>query len=107
MQTITTSYKKTWNRGSLQESYSEGNNLMAAAGQQTIERQQQQLEQRTMSSMKLSIHMLKALTSLEALLIFERVANSGRIGIDNTSLAGLVLPHITRKQYYLRLSALK
>ena len=89
------------------ESPLEGNNLMAAGvEQQTIERQQQ-LEQLTMSSIKLSVQILKALNSLGALVIFRRVANSGINGIDNISLAQSVLPHITRKQYYLRMSALK
>ena len=82
------------------------NNLtMASVEQQTSERQQ--LEQRTMSSMKLSMQILRALNSLGALVIFQRVAKSGINGIDNTSLAQLVLPHITRKQYYLRMTALK
>lgn len=82
------------------------NNLMAAAVEQRTSEQQQQ-DQRTVSSMKLSIQMLKALNSLEALVIFQRVANSGINGIDNTSLARSVLPPMTRKQYYLRMTALK
>ena len=49
----------------------------------------------------------KAFNSLEALVIFQRVADSGINGIDNTLLARSVLPHITRKQYYLRMAALK
>ena len=57
--------------------------------------------------MKLSIQILKAFNSLEALVIFQRVANSGINGIDNTSLAQSVLPPITRKQYYLRMTGLK
>ena len=62
------------------------NNLtMASVEQQTDERQQ--LEQRTMSSMKLSMQILRALNSLGALVIFQRVAKSGINGIDNTSLA--------------------
>ena len=82
------------------------NNLtMASVEQQTDERQQ--LEQRTMSSMKLSMQILRALNSLGALVIFQRVAKSGISGIDNTSLALLVLPHLTRKQYYLRMAGLK
>ena len=60
-----------------------------------------------MSSMKLSIQILKAFNSLEALVIFQRVANSGINGIDNTSLARSVLPLITRKQFYMRMAALK
>ena len=82
----------------------ESNYLMAAAVEQRKREQQQ--EQRTMSSMKLSLQILKAFNSLEALVIFQRVANSGINGIDNTSLARSVLPPITRKQYYVRLSAL-
>jgi hypothetical protein len=82
------------------------NNLtMASVEQQTDERQQ--LEQRTMSSMKLSMQILRALNSLGALVIFQRVAKSGINGIDNTSLVQSVLPHITCKQYYLRMTALK
>ena len=82
------------------------NNLtMASVEQQTDERQQ--LEQRTMSSMKLSMQILRTLNSLGALVIFQRVAKSGINGIDNTSLVQSVLPHLTRKQYYLRMTALK
>ena len=82
------------------------NNLtMASVEQQTDERQQ--LEQRTMSSMKLSMQILRALNSLGALVIFQRVAKSGINGIDNTSLVQSVPPHITCKQYYLRMTALK
>jgi hypothetical protein len=109
MSTITNSYRKH-GTGTLLKSRSEINNLMAAAVEQrTIERQQQQqqLELQTMSSMKLSIQILKALSSLEALVIFQRVANSGINGIDNTSLARLLLLHATRKQYYLRMAGLK
>ena len=57
--------------------------------------------------MKLSMQILRALNSLGALVIFQRVAKSGISGIDNTSLALLVLPHLTRKQYYLRMAGLK
>ena len=57
--------------------------------------------------MKLSIQILKAFNSLEALVIFQRVANSGINGIDKTSLARSVLRLITRKQYYMRMAALK
>jgi len=81
-------------------------NLMAAAVEQlTIERQQQELL--TMSNMKSSVQILKALNSLEALVVFQRVANSCMNGIDSTSLAQLVLPHITHKQYYMRMTGLK
>jgi hypothetical protein len=82
----------------------DSNNLVVAVEHRTSKQQQ---EQRIMSSMKLSIQILKALTSLEALVIFQRVANSGINGIDNTSLAQSILPHITRKQYYQRMAALK
>jgi hypothetical protein len=78
---------------------------MASVEQQTSERQQ--LEQRTMSRMKLYMQILSALHSLEALIIFQRVDNSGINGIDNTSLAQSVPPHITRKQFYMRMAALK
>ena len=84
----------------------ESNNLMAAAVEQRTSEQQQQ-DQRRMSSMKLSIQILKVFSTLEALVIFQRVANSGINGIDNTSLARSVLPPITRKRYYLRMSGLK
>ena len=81
-------------------------NLMAAAVEQrTIERQQQEL--RTMSSMKSSVQILKTLNCLEALLIFQTVADGGINGLDNASLTRSVLPHITRKQYYLRMTGLK
>jgi hypothetical protein len=110
MSTITNSYRKH-GTGTLLKSRSEINNLMAAAVEQrTIERQQQQqqqLELKTMSSMKLSIQILKALNSLEALVIFQRVANSGINGTDNMSLGRSALPLITRKQFYQRMAALK
>jgi hypothetical protein len=83
------------------------NYLMAAAVEQRTSEQQQQQDQRRMSSMKLSIQILKVFNTLEALVIFQRVANSGINGIDNTSLARSVLPPITRKRYYLRMSGLK
>jgi hypothetical protein len=69
--------------------------------------EQQRLEQRMMSYMKLSAQILKALNSLEALVIFQRVADSGRNGIDNMSLGRSALPLITRKQFYMRMAALK
>ena len=81
------------------------NYLRAAAVEQRTREQQQ--EQRTMSGMKSSIQILKAFNSLEALVIFQQVANSGINGIDNTSLARSILPPITRKQYYLRMTGLK
>ena len=77
------------------------NYLMAAAVEQRTSEQQQ--EQRTMSIGQI----LKAFNSLEALVIFQRVTDSGINGIDNTLLAQSVLPHITRKQYYLRMTGLK
>jgi hypothetical protein len=78
---------------------------MATVEQKTSELQQS--ARQTMSSMKLSVQVFRALNSLEALVVFQRVANSGMNGIDNTSLAQLVLPHITRKQYYMRMTGLK
>jgi hypothetical protein len=73
------------------------------------QQQQQQLEQeqQIISGMKLSAQILKALDSLEALVIFQRVANSGINGIDNTSLGQSALPLMTRKQFYTRMGALK
>ena len=62
---------------------------MAAAVEQRTREQQQ--EQRTMSGMKLFTQILKAFNSLEALVIFQRVANSGINGIDKTSLGRSVL----------------
>jgi hypothetical protein len=81
------------------------NNLTVVEVEQRTSKQQQ--EQRIMSSMDISIQILKALTSLEALVIFQRVGNSGINGIDNISLARSILSHITRKQYYQRMAALK
>ena len=81
------------------------NYLMAAAVEQRTSEQQQ--EQRTMSSMKLFTQILKAFNSLEALVIFQRVANSGINGIDKTSLGRSALRLITRKQFYMRMAALK
>lgn len=60
-----------------------------------------------MSGMKLSAQILKALNSLEALVIFQRVADSGINGIDNMSLGRAALPLITRKQFYMRMAGLK
>jgi hypothetical protein len=77
-------------------------NLIAAAVEQRTSEQQQ--EQQIMSDMKLSVQILKALNTLEALVIFQRVAISGINGIDNMSLA---LPLITRKQFYRLMAALK
>jgi hypothetical protein len=75
----------------------------------TKEEQQQleQLEQQMMSGMKLSAQILKALNSLEALVIFQRIADSGTNGIDNMSVGRSALPLITRKQFYMRMAALK
>jgi hypothetical protein len=81
------------------------NYLMAAAVEQRTSEHQQ--EQRTMSSMKLFTQILKAFNSLEALVIFQRVANSGINGIDKTSLGRSALRLITRKQFYMRMAALK
>jgi hypothetical protein len=76
---------------------------------QRREEQQQQLEQerQMMSGIRLSAQILKALNSLEALVIFQRVADSGINGIDNMSLGRAALPLITRKQFYMRMAGLK
>ena len=60
-----------------------------------------------MTRKKLSIQILRALNSLEAFAIFERVANTCINGIDSTSLARSVLLLTTHKRYYLRITALK
>jgi hypothetical protein len=96
------------------ESYSYGyegeqetsSNLTVAAVEHRRRKQQEQ-EQQIMSGMKLSAQILKALNSLEALVIFQRVANSGINGIHNTSLGRSALPLTTRKQFYMRMAALK
>ena len=60
---------------------------VAATEYRKREERQQQLEQELqISGMKLSAQILKALNSLEAHVIFQRVADSGINGIDNTSL---------------------
>ncbi|MFL6360999.1 MAG: hypothetical protein ACJ72V_16885 [Nitrososphaeraceae archaeon] len=87
------------------EEGSSSTNLIASAVEKRTSEQQQ--EQQIMSDMKLSVQILKALNSLEALVIFQRVANSGINGTDNTSLRQLALPLITRKQFYQRMAALK
>jgi hypothetical protein len=69
--------------------------------QQQQQQQQLEQEQQIISGMKLFAQILKALDSLEALVIFQRVANSGIIEIDNTSLGQSALPLMTRKQFYL------
>jgi hypothetical protein len=83
--------------------------LTAATEYRRREERQQQLEQerQMMSGMKLSAQILKALNSLEALVIFQRVADSGINGINNMSLGRAALPLITRKQFYMRMAALK
>ena len=82
---------------------------VAATEYRKREEREQQLEQelQIISGMKLSAQILKALNSLEALVIFQRVADSGINGIDNTSLGRGALPLITRKQFYMRMAALK
>ncbi|MFL6406382.1 MAG: hypothetical protein ACJ71F_04850 [Nitrososphaeraceae archaeon] len=92
-----------WYEG--EEESSSSTNLIASAVEQRTSEQQQ--EQQIMSDMKLSVQILKALNSLEALVIFQRVANSGINGTDNTSLGQLAPPLITRKQFYQRMAALK
>lgn len=89
----------------VEEESSSSTNLIASAVEQRTSEQQQ--EQQIMSDMKLSVQILKALNSLEALVIFQRVANSGINGTDNMSLGRSALPLITRKQFYQRMAALK
>jgi hypothetical protein len=69
--------------------------------------QRLQLERQILSGMKLSAQILKTLNSLDALVIFQRVAESGIKGIDSTLLGHSVLRLITRKQFYMRMAALK
>jgi hypothetical protein len=71
------------------------------------QRQQLERERQILSDMKLSAQILKVLNSVEALVIFQRVADSGINGIDNTSLGPSALRLITRKQFYMRMAALK
>jgi hypothetical protein len=88
-------------------------NLTAAAAvehwrsEQQQEEEEEEQEDQIMSGMKSSAQILKALNSLEALVIFQTVANSGINGIDNMSLGQSVLPLTTRKQFYMRMAALK
>jgi hypothetical protein len=95
-----------------EEEQSSNNNLTTAAvaghaiGGQQLEQLELEEEQQIMLDMKLSAQILKALNSLEALVIFQRVANGGIHGIDNTSLGPSAL-RLTRKQFYVRLAALK
>jgi hypothetical protein len=85
------------------------NNLTAAVVEHRRSEQQQEEgeEDQIMSGMKSSAEILKALNSLEALVIFQRVADSGINGIDNMSLGRSALPLTTRKQFYMRMAALK
>ena len=87
------------------EGEEESSSNLTAAVEQCTNKQLQ--EQQIMSGMKLSAQILKALNSLEALVIFQRVANSGINGIDNMSLGRSALPLITRKQFYRLMAALK
>jgi hypothetical protein len=84
-------------------------NLTAAVVEHRRSEQQQEEgeEDQIMSGMKSSAEILKALNSLEALVIFQRVANNGINGIDNTSLGRSALPLITHRQFYMRMAALK
>jgi hypothetical protein len=84
-------------------------NLTAAVVEHRRSEQQQEEgeEDQIMSGMKSSAEILKALNSLEALVIFQRVADSGINGIDNMSLGRSALPLTTRKQFYMRMAALK
>jgi hypothetical protein len=81
-------------------------NLTAAAVEHP-RREEQQQEHQVISGMKLSAQILKALNSLEALVIFQRIANGGINGIDDMLLGRSALPLITRKQFYMRMAALK
>jgi hypothetical protein len=87
------------------EGQEESSSNLTAAVQQWTNKQHQ--EQQIMSSMKSSAQILKTLNSLEALFIFQTVAKSGINGINNTSLGRSALLLITRKQFYMRLAALK
>jgi hypothetical protein len=96
------------------ESYSYGyereeessSNLTAAVVEHRRSEKQEE-EDQIMSGMKSSAQILKALNSLEALVIFQRVSNSGINGIDSMSLGQSALPLTTRKQFYMRMAALK
>jgi hypothetical protein len=96
------------------ESYSYGyereeessSNLTAAVVEHRRSEKQEE-EDQIMSGMKSSAQILKALNSLEALVIFQRVSNSGINGIDSMSLGQSALPLTTRKQFYMRIAALK
>jgi hypothetical protein len=91
-----------------EEEEESSSNLTAAVEHQRSEQQQQQEEEdQIMSDMKLSAQILRALNSLEALVMFQTVANSGINGIDNMSLGQSALPLTTRKQFYMRMAALK
>ena len=82
-------------------------NLTAAVLEHRRSEQQEEEEDQIMSCMKSSAQILKAFNSLEALAIFQRVADSGINGIDNMLLGQSVLPLTTRKQFYMRMAALK
>jgi hypothetical protein len=96
--------RESYSYGYEGEQESRSSNLTVAAAEH---RRRKQQEQQIMSGMKLSAQILKALNSLEALVIFQRVANSGINGIHNTSLGRSALPLTTRKQFYMRMAALK
>jgi hypothetical protein len=98
--------RESYSYGYEREEESSSSNLTAAVVEHR-RREQQQQEQQIMSGLKLSAQILKALDSLEALVIFQRVANSGINGIDNMSLGRSALPLTTRKQFYMRMAALK
>src|SRR5215467_13306854 len=56
---------------------------------------------------QISSQVLKAFNSLETLVIFQIISNSGRNGIDNMSLGRSALRLLTYKRFYLRMAALK
>lgn len=87
------------------EGQEESSSNLTAAVEQCTNKQHQ--EQQIMSGLKSSAQILKVLNSLEALLIFQTVAKSGINGINNTSLGRSALRLITRKQFYMRMAALK
>jgi hypothetical protein len=100
--------RESYSYGYVGEEENNSSDLTAVAVQhRRREHQQEQEEQEIISDMKSFVQILTALNSLEGLLIFQRVASNSINGIDDTSLGRSVLAQITRKQYYLRMTALK
>lgn len=56
---------------------------------------------------QISSQVLEAFNSLETVVIFQIISNSGRNGIDTMSLGRSALRLLTRKRFYLRIAALK